>query len=402
MTPDPTQPFVILRCPACSATIDSLDETVICQYCGTRLIRSSTTPVQHSAESTGQPASSSVIRGMKFVTYTCKDTQGTNMDVFKVLIPSGWQTTGGVQWLQDNPGMPAVISFCLSNPSGPEAFEVFPNQPFFWSTNPMTWMTNPPGSKYFGNEVRQPMPAQQALREIIVPRFRGNRSINVTKEDHIPGLLDQVRTVPKAAFDQTQSDGAKIRIQYPQDNQQIEEEIFAVVEMNRTMAPSMVGMVEMIFWMIDYLFSFRAKSGQLDASSDLFRTILTSFRLNQQWFARFQQISQYLIQNQITHINNVGQISQFISQTYNQISDQNLQGFYERNQMMDNIAQQMSQANRGVESFLDPNSGNNIELPAGYNQAWTNPLGEVIVSDDPNYDPNKETDQNWTLLNRQG
>jgi len=60
-----------------------------------------------------------------------------------------------------------------------------------------------------------------------------------------------------------------------------------------------------------------------------------------------------------------------------------------------------SQAMRGVESFYDPNANQAVQLPSGYSQAWSNPLGEYIVSSDPNYNPNQETNQNWTELNKQ-
>jgi len=42
-----------------------------------------------------------------------------------------------------------------------------------------------------------------------------------------------------------------------------------------------------------------------------------------------------------------------------------------------------------------------MELPGGYRQAWTNSLGEYILSDDPNYNPNIGSNVNWTEMPRQ-
>jgi hypothetical protein len=54
----------------------------------------------------------------------------------------------------------------IRNPRGSEEFEVFPNLPFFWTNNPLVLATNPPGSKYFGNVVRQPPQSARILQTI--------------------------------------------------------------------------------------------------------------------------------------------------------------------------------------------------------------------------------------------
>jgi DNA-directed RNA polymerase subunit RPC12/RpoP len=93
------------QCPQCGAAISALEESIICQYCGTRLIRQS---ISSSSSPSAPPV---MMKGMKFSTVTRKDLQGTGMNAFRLLIPSGWQFQGGVSWLNDNPGMPAVVAF---------------------------------------------------------------------------------------------------------------------------------------------------------------------------------------------------------------------------------------------------------------------------------------------------
>jgi len=342
-----------------------------------------------------------MMKGMIFSTVTCKDLQGTGMNAFRLLIPSGWQFQGSVSWLNDNPGMPTVVAFLVLNPAGLEAFEVFPNQSFYWTKNPMSRMTFPIGSLYYGNEVRPPMNAQQSLRQIVLPRFRSNQQITILKEEHLPDLPNQIRTTPVDPNLPLIADGAKIRIRNPFNSEVIEEEIFGCVEVTNTSAPTKMGLMEMTFWFADYMMGFRGRSGQLDSLADLFRTILTSFQLNQQWFARVQQISRYFIQNQIQQIHNVGQFSQCISQTYDQISQSNLEGFYQRRRVMDHLADRASQVIRGVETYSDPNSGELVELPNGYANAWSNPLGDFIISNDPDFNPDRESSQTWTPLERQ-
>jgi hypothetical protein len=99
------------------------------------------------------------------------DEQGTRTEAFKLLVPSDWQHEGGVQWLLDNPAMPAISHFRIWNPKGTEQFEVFPSQAFFWSDNPLTSQLFPPGSKYYGNEVRPLETPVQALKDIVIRKI---------------------------------------------------------------------------------------------------------------------------------------------------------------------------------------------------------------------------------------
>jgi hypothetical protein len=39
-----------------------------------------------------------------------------------------------------------------------------------------------------------------------------------------------------------------------------------------------------------------------------------------------------------------------------------------------------------------------VELPSGYNHAWSNNNGEYIVSDNPNFNPNVGSNLDWQPL----
>ena len=145
-----------------------------------------------------------------------RQLQGIGTEVFRMLIPADWQFEGGVQWVMNNPGMPAVGAFRAYNPQGVEAFEAFPNLPFFWTNNPMVTMQFPPGSFYFGNEVRPPASALQVLQEIVIPRHRGQMpGLQVVAQEQLPQLAQQMRANdPAAGMGVTGSDGGRVRIRY--------------------------------------------------------------------------------------------------------------------------------------------------------------------------------------------
>ncbi len=66
-----------------------------------------------------------------------------------------------------------------------------------------------------------------------------------------------------------------------------------------------------------------------------------------------------------------------------------------RQEVKDRIVQNFSDNIRGVERYNDPHSGNEVELPSGYGNAWSNNLGEYIVTDSPSYNPNVGSNLHW-------
>ncbi len=102
----------------------------------------------------------------------------------------------------------------------------------------------------------------------------------------------------------------------------------------------------------------------------------------------------------VLQIQHVGQLSRIISQTNSQISDMIMDSYNQRQATMDRLSNQFSQAIRGVDEYSDPLSGRDVELPGGYGHAWSNALGEYIVTDDPNFNPNIGSNATWELMQR--
>ncbi len=384
--------YMALRCPQCGAPLPGSGEEVLCVHCGAYLIR----------RPTSADGEISFVQGMRLRPIVCMDTQGIGGEAFRLLIPAGWEFSGGVHWLLNNPAMPAVIAFQAGHPTGAEGFEVLPNLSFTWSNNPMAQITMPVGSLYFGNEVRPPMGIQQALREIVLPRFRGQvQGLRIVREEALPDLAAQLGVGgQQSPGSMTWAEGAKVRIAYQRGTVPVEEEIFAVLAVTRFLTPTMFGAAENFFWLLEYLCCFRASAGHLDSLAPLFQTIARSFRLNPQWYGRYRQVSQFLVQNQIQQIQNVGQLSRIIHQTHEEISDSLMASYCERQAVMDRLSARWSQTIRGVDEYYDPFRGSSVELPGGYRHAWANALGEYILTDDPTFNPNIGSNLNWEPLGR--
>jgi hypothetical protein len=338
---------------------------------------------------------------LKFKTFSYVDKQGIGIEAFMMLMPSGWSFEGGIRWVLDNPGMPAVSSFRITSETGRDELEVFPNQSFFWTTNQLTLQLCPIGTKYFGAEVRQPVGPIAALKNIVLKRFRnGLKDLRIVSEKNLPELARSLGAGQNQAGIRTSANGASIRIEYKRDNITKEEEIYAVVESFSFPIQSMFGTQTNTMWAVGYIFSFKSDKGKLDEQTKLFQTIVSSFRLSPRWFSKYNQVVEYLIQQQIRQIHSVGELSRIISRTHNEISDMMMETYNNRQQVYDRLSENFSQYVRGVDEYYDPVEQRRVELPSGYNEGWVNGLGEYILSDNPNYNPNVESNQSWQRMEK--
>lgn len=68
--------------------------------------------------------------------------------------------------------------------------------------------------------------------------------------------------------------------------------------------------------------------------------------------------------------------------------------------MYDKGSEQFSDNTLGIDRYFDPYVGREVQLPSGYNHAWSNNNGEYIVSDNPNFNPNVGSNLHWEALER--
>lgn len=338
---------------------------------------------------------------LKFTTYRCIDQHGTGVEAFHFLIPENWKFEGGVTWVYDKPAMPATSAFRVYDPNGTAEFEVFPNQSFFWTNNPNILNFYPAGAKYFGNEVRQPVSALDAMSGIMLPLFRQQyANLKVINRKQLPELAQALTAGNKQQGATQSADGCSTRIEYDDNGKTIEEEIYCVVEQLSFNTSGMFGTYFNIYWYVDYIFSFKAEKGQLEKNSKPLQTIAYSFKLNPLWYSKYSQVIEYLARMQIQRIHSVGEFSRILSQTRNEISDMMMESYNQRQEVNDKINQNFSDYMLGIDRYYDPYSEQQVELPSGYKQAWANNLGEYIVSDDPDFNPNQVSNQNWQELER--
>lgn len=333
-----------------------------------------------------------------FVTYSYTDPTA-GMEALRMLLPKGWQAKGSIAW-SAKPALPAQANFRFYNPNGTEEFDVLPTQDYFWTDNQVFLYTNPPGSLRFGTVVAQPIGLHSAFTGIIIPKFRGNVSgLRIIEGKEVPELAKLAKGEPTQGVNAS-AEAGKIRIEYQENGKQMEEEMYAAVSQFVTYLPgSYLSPGYFInYWYIDYIFSFKAEKGKLDAQSKIFQTMAHSLKINPRWFAKVANVKEQLAQMVIKGIQAVGRIGEMVARAGSEMRADQQRDWERRQQASDRLAQNFSDYIRGVDRFYDPLAGKEVELPSGYGRAWANNLGEYIVSDSPSYNPNIGSNLNWQEL----
>jgi hypothetical protein len=344
------------------------------------------------APATGVPASQT------FVTFVYQDPQA-GMEAFRLLIPKGWNADGAIQW-SANPALPAQSHFRFFNPKGSEEFNLFPTQSYFWTNNRMFLTTNPPGTVRFGTWVAEPVDLQTAFRQLVLRNYRNRiADLHIVSEAPVPELAELAKGEPTPGV-KAAAEGGKMRVEYSDHGNAMEEEFYSVVSEFVTPMPGsmMSGGYYINYWFIDYIFSFKAAKGELQQNSKTFQTMLFSLKVNPRWLAKVIHVKERLAQMYINGIRTVGHIGNVIAQTGSEIREQDQRFWEQRQQANERVVDNFCDHIRGVQRYNDPFSGNEVELPSGYGHAWANNLGEYIVTDNPNLNPNVGSNLHWEPL----
>jgi hypothetical protein len=299
----------------------------------------------------------------------------------------------------------------LSSPDRRHALEFLPLQSWSWADDPMMVQAIRQAQAVGqGCPAAPPMPAAEAVRQLYLPRFRpGARVIGVQPDAAAAqALRDQLAPTtalargPQAVL---RTDAARLRLAAEGGS----EEWLAVAVSTVSypmLVPSMAAQGNLAPTMlhdsvVHTAYAFRAPQGGggLEAAEPLLGTMLASIRLNPAWQAALEQL---ILSIGRTRIAGAVERARIWRDAMNQIGEMRMRSWQQSQESRDRIAHAFSQAIRGVETMTDPRHGTRIEVPSGYNAAWVNNYGEVLLSNEPNFDPNRSErgGSTWTPLQR--
>ena len=337
------------------------------------------------------------------------DEQGFGQPVvaLRFLAPTDWRIEGGVRWnlpLQCQAELVTVHVGALA-PTGDLGFEILPSRVWRWSDDPAEvdyWrMGAGPGNQC---AIAPPMAAADFLAQSLPGTFRP--PFEVVGVEPLPEMAAALAAEAQqlAAMNTPfQTDAARLRVRY--DDGATEEWLTAGVLQMALQAMSsgaaLQGRMETTTQYISSasrVFGLRAAAGRLDEQERLFATMVASVQVNPAWEAALNRLALNLAQIQIE---SAAERSRIWSEATAEVGRIRMEAWDNQQASQDRIAQAWSQTIRGVETFVEPGEAATVELQSGFDNAWSNGVGEYVLSDRPSFNPNTVfTNQNWTRMER--
>ena len=321
--------------------------------------------------------------------------------------PEGWRAQSHVTWNFQNASLPVIAYARISNPQGRESFEFLPTEFFFWINE--GWGFYQQGQVVMGQAFLPPMSAADAMTRWVVPKYRGNRpGLAVAGVSAAPGLARRLGLDTGGA----PCEEVCVRLRYTEDSVNFEEEFYGVKVAAEVPYYGPQGMMTQVNWGFARLFCFRAEAGALDALRETFWHVAGSVKMNPLWEQLYAQVLQQLkaqfdqyIQAGYSQIQAAAQLSSAISAN----NDYLLNSFEEQRRAAQHssasagappggsTADAFDEYVRGVETVNDPYYGES-QQDYNYQYHWTNGSGEYQHSNDPFFNPNVGSSQDWTLM----
>ena len=319
----------------------------------------------------------------------------------RLMIPADWEGQGQVEWVPsyDVPANAAQLSFYARDSSGRFSFNIYPNFTWVHSIGPM------------GATGMPPLNAPGFIEQRLLPQVRAHVQdagvhertfMQEVAEATRRAALEQLRGIQGMGMDmELQVDSARVRVQYGYEGVTYEELFFCTIQnMISSMPMPMMGFggpsgMRTFVLTAERIYSFRAPAGQL--SEGLMNTIIASIRPDARWQAAVSQAVRNM--NQIKS-KGAADRAQINRQAMEDISRMQRETWQRQQESNDRMHHKFVQNLRGVESWVDTGSGRVVELEVGFKSAWRNGLGEVVTSQDPNFDANRVFQGSWSRLRR--
>jgi hypothetical protein len=337
----------------------------------------------------GAPANANA-GDLRLTMLAVRDPMVNNQVAFRMLIPQGWQSQGGIVWMHDKSNL-ATAMMRVANPRGAERLDVFPQVPYVWSQQGIFGFG--PGSNYLGNIVAQPMEPAGYVTQVLLPHFRQGVQARVVGREPLPKVAELTARQAQEPGAQKTARAERIRVEYQENGVLMHEDFYCVIVYSTSpIAPGMMN------WQPTQLYSFRAQAGRLDANAPLLHAMVSSVSIDLKWFAQYQQVVQMWFNNQMAAIRQAGELSRYIAQVNDQITEMNRRAWENQQRSQDAISRNFSEYIRGTETYHSTYEQGPVELPGGYNDVWVSGNGEYVLSNEAGFNPNVGDTQNWTRI----
>ncbi len=338
---------------------------------------------------------------MKLAQHVITDTEA-NMKAMVVTAPAAWKFEGGVLWDFQSIALPARVQYRVTgNSDGAEVFYV-PLMNFHYQS-PM--LVSPPvGRPHNGTTFMPPMKAEEVIKEMFLsirPNASGTTVKSVSRpkwlDEYVGQLTEQARAAAAGQNMKIDYDVAEIVFEYTEGGKKYEEHMSTSTGYLMTVLQTGQQSVYTM-WSSDPIFCRRAYSGKYQAHAAAFEIIEKNSRSDPRWQAAVAAVGNRLIQNQITSIKAGGEITRQMVAEANKLRSEQTRVFEDRQAAYDRINRKRGDALIGVDRYNT--SEGNTALPSGYSHVWERKSGEIIMNNNPNFNPNEGDAGQWRQVKR--
>ncbi|MGC9452936.1 MAG: hypothetical protein ACP5I4_15980 [Oceanipulchritudo sp.] len=337
------------------------------------------------------------------------DGQGMGMEAWRLIIPEDWFVEGGVSWNTATMPPEATVAYRVLSPDRKCVVEHFPHMKVFWSQDQNLSYAH----MQQGYQINPPMQAEEFLRQYFARQMRGQQGpVEVLETSPLPEVARE--TMATASYQmnvynqvsplgfpfEVRADAGRIKIRYRENGEDLVEDATVAITYLNSLLPGMYGPIGCTTW-IPQVYSFKAPANLFEARLPLFKVITDSRRENPAWATACTRFTASLARQQLASQQAAFERMQSIRNSQSEVDDMIMDSYNRRNAAYDRIFDNYSEAVRGVDTYTDPVMDQNIELPTGYSNAWTDG-NRYIFSEDPGLNPNVEFEGDWRQLQRQG
>ena len=320
-----------------------------------------------------------------------RDPATNNQPAIHLVLPAGWKSEGGVLWRPEMSNV-GTIDLRAWNPVSGESLEIMPIEPFVWRKGGIPNAAT--GSIYLGSRVMQVIGDPATFIEELAPQLRPRlRHAAVVQRMALPRAAKAVEASLRDSKRTLRTRAARVRFEYREAGAIMHEDVYcALLFAESRTAPGM------LYWSPGRLYSFRARKGHLHESAPLLHTILSSLRYDPVWFNRYFRARLFWGQTRLRPVRSPAELTRYLSLLSDRATPAASHA-YERSVAADARALRgFGEYVHGLQLFRSPREGREIQLPAGYRQAWESPAGGYFLSSSPTFTLQDAAGATWTQL----
>ena len=346
----------------------------------------SNSPATNGADPNNRPAPNNVANAIRFSTRSFVDPAANGVTAISVLVPFGWQASGGVQWLPLWARL-AYLQTRVFDPNSGLTIDWLPIQNFI-SFTPPAGFDVPTGGNYQGKAFVAPITDPvDFVRQFWIPNDLaelGNAQVQSVVE--VPKIAQEFLT---GFGGPGEAHAYRIRYGYFVNGQPWERDVsFALL------FSASNGIVS---WFVNFASTAAAPRGVLDSAVGVISTIVASRVSTPEWEANYRIVTRLFYQGLQQQMADTVAFGRLLTQYREESARLQQQVTAERQASQDHQAQVFRETLGGVQTFDDPVNRTPVQLPLGWNTYWVNQRGEYIAAD-PGFDPNSLNDGFWQQL----